>query len=541
MAKKPAKPTGEKPKPSEGAAVSQPRTSTVLRWSPDKITLAEQLAGAGNFTLMGELCEKLMGDDRVSQALDRLFSATTLPLTFVLPGKSSEDSKNDKVCQALDYDFWKMVPEGTAREIVAWLGLARRCLVHVDEWVKDPETGRVLPKFTVWSLRYVRNDPERGWVARVSNGGSSWSSDEVSIETGDGSWFFITSGSSWRTVLTASWVGCSRFWLLKAYATVDWPSSSERHGQGTTVLENTNGEIVYTEQQKKELARQIDEGGRNKTFVLPDGYKASLLLDTANTYQTFKAQIEVANTAISLNLVGTNLTTEVRGGSYAATSVHQDIDASKFRGLLETISTGLHDGPLVFWGFYNFGTSAVVPYPSWDTTPPEDRKAEAETQVQASTAALNWQKVGFKLSRSALSQKWGLVEAEKGEDELVPVTPPAAPSPFDQTVPPKQTKKTLGFRAESAPETAFARGREYVDELEVNCCRHTAKAFSPLVAATLAAVEESTGFTDLQDRLRAIYQDELPPSKLLKVTEAALIMAQMAGRETVEQELTTEE
>jgi hypothetical protein len=36
------------------------------------------------------------------------------------------------------------------------------------------------------------------------------------------------------------------------------------------------------------------------------------------------------------------------------------------------------------------------------------------------------------------------------------------------------------------------------------------------------------------------YGSELPPAKLLKLTEAALIMSQLAGRESIEQELDEE-
>jgi hypothetical protein len=479
----------------------------------------------------------MMSDDRVKQALTRLYSATTLPLAFSLPGKKSEECEKDPVCVALNEDWWKIFPEGTMREIVAWLGLCSLCLLHVDGWDIDTSSGRVIPKISVWSLRNIRNDPERGWLVRVSRGG--WSNEEVPLDLESGEWALLCNGSSWRVVASASWAGIAPMWLLKAYACVDWAASSERHGQGTVVLYNENEEILYDDKARDNLVKMIWDGGRGKVVALPDGIKANLLLDTANTWTTFKAQTDAANAAISISIVGTNLTTEVKEGSRAAATVHADVDTTTFRGMLAGISTGAHDTVGSSWVSYNFGANAVVPYAEWDTTPPEDLKALAETQVQASTAALNWQKAGFNLSRKAIASKWGLVEAENDEDTLVPVAPepPAIPG---QTAP-KPTKKASGMLAMGKTETAFSRGRAYVDELESSCCEHAAKAFSPLVAATIAAVEESTGFTDLQDKLRVIYKEELPPSKLMKITEGALIMAQMAGRETVEQELSTEE
>lgn len=526
-----------------GSVAVQPRTSAVLRWSPDRLTQVEQRADRGDFSLLGDLCETMMADDRVSQAQDRLFSATTLPLCFKLPGVDSEQSKNDPACVALEYDWWKMLPEGTIREIVAWLSLARICLVHVDGWDLDQETGRAIPRLTVWSIKHLRNDPDKGWAVRTSHPGSAWSADEEPLNQADGSWILLVSGSSWRAVMTAPWRGVSRFWLVKAYATVDWPNSSERHGSGTLVIWNENPEIAYRKEDRDKLVAQIEAGGRNKTIALPDGFKAALLLDTANTWTTFKAQVEVANVAISLAIVGTNLTTEVKGGSLAAASVHQDVDASKFRGVLNGIATGIHDKLLVFWGRYNFGSGQVIPYPEWDTKPPADVAAEADIQVKASLAVKQWQDVGINPSRKWVTQKWGVVEAESEEDTLTPKAQPApvAPvvTPDPKSPPPKPTKKAQAQA--SAELTAFEKGRAYTDELETNLCRHAAKGLSSTLAGVLSIIESAEGFTDAQEKLKAFYADKVAPAELLKLTEAALIMAEMAGRETVEIELETEE
>lgn len=525
-------------KGGSGAAASQPRTSTVVRWSPDKIAQAAALADLGNFALMGALCEVIMADDRVTQALDRLYSATTLPLSFLLPGKNSEESKKDKICIAADDDWWRMLPEGTAREVVRWLALTNLCLIHIDSWELNEETGRVLPKLTVWSLRHLRNDADKGWMVRVCRG-NSWATEEIELDLESGNWALLINGSSWTVATNAPWRGISPWWLVKAYAAVDWPASSERHGDAATVLTNKSETILYTDTQRDKLVKLIKNGGRGRVVALPDGFEASLLLDTANTWTTFKAQVEVANLAISLALVGTNLTSEVSGGSYAAASVHQSVDTSKFRGLLDGLSTGFREKVLVFWGRYNFGNGAIVPYPTWDTTPPDDKKLKADTQVQASTAALNWQKAGFKLSRKATAQQWGLVEAESKDDELVPVQT-AQTSGFTQGFgAAKEAARAQGATKE--PGTAFERGRGYIDSLESSCCAHAAKELAPTLAAVLSAIEDGTSYEDVKERIAAAYRDELPPSKLLKLTEAALIMGQLAGRETVEQELNTEE
>lgn len=544
-----------------GTAVVQPRTGTVLRWDPDKIALAESRANCGDFSLMGELCERMMPDDRVSQGLNRLFAATTLPLAFEVPGKTAEQSKNDKICQALTADFWKMVPEGAAKEIMAWLGLAHMCLVHVDEWKIDPETGRAIPVLTVWSLRFLRYDADRGWLVRTAKAGINWSFTEEPLTDGDGNWILLRLGTSWRTVVTAPWASVARWWLLKAYATVDWPANSERHGQGTAVAKNLNEEIKYTPESREKLAKQINEGGRNKTIVLPDGYELDLVVDTANTWTTFKAQIEIANLAISIGLVGTNLTTEVQGGSFAAAEVHKTVDASRFRSLLECLATELRQKLLVFWALFNFGAASLksTPYPKWDTAPPEDLAAFADTQLKGAQAVKGWLENGVKLSRKWVVEKYSLVEAETPDDLLVPPAPPTPPAqggakeatgeedddvPGKEGPPKKQPKpgKASGargheFHAEAKDDSAFAASREYVDRLEEKLRGHAAVELAPTLASVLVAIRGAKDYEELQEMLREAYRDEKPVHELVKLTEQAIVMAQLAGRDSIEQEL----
>jgi hypothetical protein len=69
---------------------------------------------------------------------------------------------------------------------------------------------------------------------------------------------------------------------------------------------------------------------------------------------------------------------------------------------------------------------------------------------------------------------------------------------------------------------------------------HAAKELSPTVASVLRAIDESTDYEDAKARIIAAYGDSVTDSRLVRLTEAALIMAQEAGRLTVDQELQTE-
>lgn len=516
---------------------TEPRTSAVLGWSPDKIRSAETQVNAGYFVLAADLCETMMSDDRVSQALDRLYAATTLPLVFQLPGVDSEQSKDDPVVQALDTDWWRMLPEETLRDTVAWLALLGVALLHVDDWAIDPETKRVVSRLSVWSPKHLRQDTQTNtWKVRSATSAVDWAGTEGEITPGDGRWIVVLRGSNWRGVMKASWRGIARWWLVKQYATVDWPSSSERHGQGTAVAVNQSSEKRLSEPQRKSLATDMAGLKRNGVIVMPDGFDYKLVTDPANSWTTFKAQTEMANLAISIGLVGTNLTTEVKGGSYAAASVHESVDAQKMRGLVELLATTFRDQLLVWWAAFNFGDGAIAPYPHWDTTPPADVAAQAETHVKASTALRAYLDAGLPVDGEQWSERFGVPIT----DDLSKVPRPRQTGGGTPGGAPPATRLEARAEAKPEPKDAFERGAAYVAELERKCCDIAAKELVPTVAAVMAAIEGAESYEDAKARLLAAYQKVAEASRLVGATEAALIMGQLAGRETVEQELQEE-
>ena len=518
-----------------GAAIcTEPRTPQIVKWDPQKVKLARQRCSYGDFSLFASLCEEVMSDDRVSQCLEKLYAATTLPLAFELPGIDAKKSKDDPICQAIDSDWWKVQPEQITREIVAWVALANCCLCHVDGWRIDEETGRALPILSVWSLRNLRNDADKGWMVRAARGGDTFGTEEPVIP-GDGNWLILLNGSSWRTVSRARGHNVALFWLLKQYAIVDWPQSSERHGQGTNTAQcdDVSKAAKLQDKDRKQLAKDMASMARNGNLVMPPGWKYKLVTDEANSYQTFIEQIKATNEANTIGILGTNLTTEVKDGSFAAASVHSSVDAARMRGLLEFLATNLHDQLWVHWTRFNFA-GRLTPYAKWDTTPPEDKKSTAEARKADAEAFGTYVKFGAQIDQLAWFGE-GKVQLIPGASREVKV-PTATPS--------VDTRGFAAFAAatsKSEPKSAIERGRGYIDSLATSCCGHAAKELAPTLAAVLSAIEDGTSYEDVKARIAEAYRDELPPSKLLKLTEAALIMGQLAGRETVEQEAAFEE
>ncbi len=541
---------------SEGAAVvrMEPRASTAAGWNPSRIRAAEIRCALGDYSLAAELCEDMMADERVTKALDRLYAAMTLPLAFQLPGKDAEQSKADPICQALDADWWKLLPEQQGKTLMRWLGLFGLAFGHLDGYKLDEETGRAIPLVSVWSPRNLRNDAENGWQARTTTSPSDRAGTWENITPGDGNWFAIIAGGNYRGPFQAPWRGIARWWLLKLYAQIDWAASSERHGQGIAVVSNTltgtsdmadTGEPI-PKPERKVLANEIATMGRNGAIILPRGWEMEIATDGANTYQTFVKQVDYANNAIDIGITGTNLTTEVDGGSRAAASVHATVDSVRMSSLLELVSTAAHDQILPYWRVVNFG-AGLTPYPKWDTRPPADKKSEAEAKVADANAFKAYVDAGAQIDQIAWFE--GKVQLIPGASQEV--KKPAAPNLVQPTgdngtedrsnapAPPK--KKPAAFAKARDPKTSFARGRAYADDLEQQCCRHATVDLAPTLGSVLAALQGASNFDEAKQRLMDAYRNEPAPSELLDRTEKALVLGQLAGRETIEQEAQTED
>ena len=519
----------------------EPRSTTLIKWSPERFNTAERLAASGDFSLAADVCQAMMSNERVSAAIDRLYASVTLPLKFKLPGVDSEKSQDDPVVQALDADWYHMFPEGVLRDLVAWIALMRCVLLHVDSWKIDPLTGRAIPVISVWSPRNLRNDPVKGLCVKVSKGNSDSVWVEEQITPGDGRWIVGFLGSDWRAILKAPWVGLCRWWLLELYAVVDWGFYSETHGQGTQVAKNLrpgDGGISLTKQARVKLANDMKAKGRGGAIVMPDGFDYALVTDSADSYQTFVKQKEVANEAYTIGITGTNLTTQVSGGSYAAASVHQSVDATKMRGLLEWLSTTSHDQVLIYWGSVNYGDTAVVPYAWWETEPPEDREARAKIFWQASLGLQNAVNAGVPVSKKWFAQTYNIGLAESEEDRIIPLPPAQAQGGGggggNGAAANALLTEFFALARSSRAANAFEASNQYQERLEAACCSHGAAELAPTVAATLAAVAKAKDYAEARQLIEEAYGKVAPASRLAELTESAILMAQFAGRDTVE-------
>lgn len=356
----------------------EPFARTFCEWDTTAVASARLLADGGNLRAMADLVDELRADDRIGGVLQQLSLALLgLPLTFEASG---DGRKRNKVVRAVesDDDWWDMTSEADLADLFEW-GLVAG--VGLAELVYPPNAndfGRVVPRLKVWHPRWLRWDwQKRSWWLWTDE------SAEIEITPGDGKWLMFTPFGRHRPWARGLWRRLAKRWLLKTFAITDWARHSEMHGLPLRV--GTTPESS-TPEQREAYADELDELGRDTSIVLPPGYALEFKEAVARTWEMFPKQIESADLAIAIAVLGQNLTTEVQGGSLAASEVHRVVKAELLRFYAEGFATCLHDQLLEPWAEINFGTRALAPWPNWALPKPAPAPAPTNSNGTAPAA-----------------------------------------------------------------------------------------------------------------------------------------------------------
>src|SRR5690606_33678394 len=97
---------------------------------------------------------------------------------------------------------------------------------------------------------------------------------------------------------------------------------SEVHGNPTKVGRHPGG---ATKEEKDAFLSDMRAMASSAAVVVPDGWNIELLEAKVGSGEVFAKLIEWANKAMSVAVLGQNLTTDVEGGSHAAAQVHENV------------------------------------------------------------------------------------------------------------------------------------------------------------------------------------------------------------------------
>lgn len=542
------------------ASGKPPRRSAILSGSPPKQTAhhgsvrgyvtitpatirsAETAADSGHLAQAARLCESMLGDDRIQGCLQevRVRGLLGLDLSFE-PGMGRGRGKAVRFLEA-EEDWDAAYPDYALCEMMTW-GIMLGVGPAWNDWQKRERpsgAARQIPVLQNWPAQYLRCDTTTGrWYALQADG------SEREIVPGDGLWILHAPYGLNRPWARGSWRALSRWFLLKEYAKADWGRYSERHGMGLFAGFAPEG---ANPEDRKKLAADLANIARDSEIALPPGYDVKLVESTANTWTTFKAQIDMANLAIAINLLGQNLQTEVQGGSYAAAKALGNVKNSILKADAWSGATTLHDQSIVYWAEYNFqrdNARKLAPWPIWNTDLPEDLKSKADTLNVAGRALTTWETAGVPVDKEKYAESFN-VPVKEGE-EFGPAKPPTPETPPEDQKPPADGEKPDG-EDQDAPEEesesrrnvslasggsaanakGFIKGQSYVDALTAKTRDHAAAALSPWIDEVLGIIEHAESFEDLKSALVKAYP-ELDDDEFDNLTARALVLAECAG------------
>lgn len=554
----------------------QPSVRAQTVWTPTLIRSVLLQADSGSFRTLADLCDAILADDRVGTVTQsRVGGLLGLPLSFE-DGGAKKSSKRAIRQLEVEADWWDIAPETEQYQMLAWaqeLGFCWGRLEYVDR--KD----RVLPSLRFWHPRHVRFDTDTGrWYTRVGANGDR----EVEMIAGQGEWVFYAPYGLTRPWANGLWRGDSAWWLLKSYARDDWARHSEKSAQWVITSQAGTSPAL-----RKELASDIARLGRDAAIGLPPGLDLKLVEASANTKDIYQAQIDTANTGFAISHLGQNLTTEVKGGSYAATAMHAEGLGHRVRADDESWSTCLHDQVLTPWASINFGNPELAPWPVRDTDPPEDEKAKAEVLVALTTAVKTAGEAGLQLDAAKLQEQFPSLPLAVGEDgkplpieKPKPPTPPKPPEPKPEEgedegsdedaaedegedaadaeekpakkgedgsdegaskkkappkkKPEKKARLASGFDVRNA--AGFVEGQSYSDALADRGRERGAEALEPFLADLADWIDGVEDLETARTRLINFYRGALPPEQLAEKAEKLFILAQLGGVLAVRQD-----
>jgi len=184
---------------------------------------------------------------------------------------------------------------------------------------------------------------------------------------------------------------------VRQYATRDWARYSEVHGNP---IIKASVPAMGDAEQKRHFREALSRLGRESVVVTPKGvdgqdYDLNLLEAVDKSGEAFAALMDRCDMSIVLALLGQNLTTEVKEGSFAAARVHGDVRQDILEGDNQSLALCLYEQLARPFALFNFGDAELAPWTEWDVSPVEDREGESRAMVQFASALQILANVGF--------------------------------------------------------------------------------------------------------------------------------------------------
>ncbi len=421
-------------------------TTTEFRTVPSVRSVITDLDG-GSFRRAAILVERMLWNPRMRAALDTRTAG--LIATNIRWEPIRENATARRAARAMREDWPFMSPSPQRKQLAKWglllgIGLAQR--QPVESPTSERTLFRLRPYWPGWAHWNWQSD-----VYRVQTRGGqvldvkSPSDTLTSVAPSDSPWIVHEpfGEHSWREGLVhALW----RIWFGHDLAFRDMNRASEKYGVGALKVKYPHGKEADATELKTGLRNMAGEGvvplpqypdqGEHAGFdVLP------LEFSGGAGFEIIERTMNACAISAAIVLLGHNLTTEVKGGSYAAADIGNDIRIDKKVDDADAEWATLRPQQAQPWALENYGDPEVAPRAIYVTDPPAVNKAMADTYAQLGVALRELANLTG-VDANALCERFQLPMKAPGTEQIqVPAATavqPVGAQPVDVAVEPGQ-------------------------------------------------------------------------------------------------------
>jgi phage gp29-like protein len=391
----------------------------------------------GYFTAPAQLAEAMLQDDRIEGILQtRVDALFGLPLEFEPRG---DGRKSKAVADELRECWDEIFPQEELKQLLRW-GLLLRYAPAELVWSVDG--ARWMPRIKVWNPRHSYWRWDTRTYQMITQDGT------VDVAQGSPEWAVYTPSGYQRGWVNGLIRPLGRLFLMRQVTYRDWLRWSEVHGlpirkgvvpasSETKVKEQFIDDLLGIGQEATIQVERDDNG---------NGFDVELVEAASQSWEGFRQLIAAVEENAAILVLGQNLTTSVKGGSFAAANVHDRIRMDRVEADARSVKQVV-SWVVGLWAQFNFGDATLAPDVTWSTKAPEDRKSTAETLNTAGDALAKWRAAGVNVDRVAYAKRFGLPL-----DESEPLREPEPPPQPAAQEPKKDPEKNKG-EAEEEDET----------------------------------------------------------------------------------------
>lgn len=367
-------------------------------WTPHQIVGALRSHMYGLFEASGQLVDSILGDDRVQATLGSLISGLFGAEVRFRGSEVSRVKGSDaaKECLQAWQEAWPYFADGYAMpEMQAYAKLMGWMPGQLLWDTSEPVWKACLRP---WHPRYTYyNWDTRKYIAIGLDG-------QLPIFAGDGKWVLHAPFGEYRGWIRGAVRAVAEPWAIRHYAIRDWAAFSEIHG---FPIRKAIVPAASDPAERNAYEAAVSALGSQTTLLLPQGIDAKnggtsydLILEEATdtAWESFPGLRDHCDMAIVLALMFQNLTTEVKGGAFSATTAHMDIRQSGLKHDNTAWKHTIYQQYARAFALINFGDADLAPWTDWDVRAKDDYANNARQFQAFGTAVETLARGGLKFT-----------------------------------------------------------------------------------------------------------------------------------------------